>query len=147
MAFGKDPAQLIYIVTALTLVVQMVLLDAYGGVVRAKSKTVLNHEDASSVAKGSDIVEADPPGVARVMRAHRNLLANGVPFLILGFLWVASGATATWALALFGTFLVARLVHTFAYVSATQPWRTVSFVIGQGALLGVAVQLVRNAVA
>ena len=147
MVFGKDPAQIIYIVTALVLVMQMVLLDAYGGVVRAKSKTVVNQEDASSVAKGADIVEADPPGVARVMRAHRNLIANGVPFLILGFLWVATGATASWAFALFGTFLAARLIHTFAYVSAKQPWRTLSFVIGQGALLGVVVQLVRNAIA
>jgi len=145
MPLTKDSALLVYVITSLILVVEMVLLDAYSGVVRGKTRTVVNKEDASSVAKGSSLVPADPPEVARVLRAHRNLLANAVPFLIVGLLWVVTGASATWALILFGTFVAARLIHAVAYVSAKQPWRTLSFVVGQAALLGVVIQLARNA--
>ena len=74
----------------------MVLLDAYSGVVRGKTKTVLNPEDGQTVAKGSDVVKQDPDAVARVLRAHRNLTANGVPFLIMGLVWVLLGASFPW---------------------------------------------------
>ena len=125
----------------------MILLDSYSGVVRVKTKTAVNVEDTSTVAKGAKLVEFDPDGVARVMRAHRNMVANAVPFLILGFLWVLLGASAATAQIVFGVFVGARVIHSFAYVGAKQPFRTLSFVVGQLALAYVLVEVVRGAFA
>jgi uncharacterized MAPEG superfamily protein len=142
----ENPAFVPFAITSVVLGLQMVLLDAYSGVNRAKSRTTPNREDASTVAKGAELVAHDPDGVARVMRAHRNLLANATPFLILSFVWVLLGASRAWAIPLFATFVGARLIHSFAYVSAKQPWRTLSFVVGQTALAVVAIQIVRAVV-
>jgi prostaglandin-E synthase 1 len=146
MSITKDPAAIVYLVTAVAVALHMVLLDAYSGLVRAKTKTVVNPEDLR-VTRNTTVVDEDPPAVARVLRAHRNLVANGVPFLVLGLLWVLTGATWTWALALFGTFFAARLVHSIAYVAEKQPWRTAAFVVGQLALAGLTFALLRNALA
>jgi uncharacterized MAPEG superfamily protein len=147
MPITKDPATIVYLITAVAIALHMVLLDAYSGFVRARTKTVVNPEDVRVTGNGTRVVDQDPPPVARVLRAHRNLLANGIPFALLGLGWVLTGASLTWALVLFGTFVAARIVHTLAYVGERQPWRTLSFVVGQLALVGVAVALVRNALA
>jgi prostaglandin-E synthase 1 len=147
MNLSDPPAFAVYALTAAFVSTHMVLLDAWGGAVRAKTKTAINVEDTSTVSKGAQLVEADPPEVARVMRAHRNLVANGLPFLLVGLVWTLLGADRTQAMALFGTFVGARLIHTFAYLGAKQPFRTLSFVIGQLALLGVIIQVVRAAIA
>ncbi len=139
----ENPAFVPFAITAVVLGLQMVLLDAYSGVHRAKSRTTPNREDASTVAKGAELVPQDPDGVARVMRAHRNLLANATPFLILSFVWVLLGASPSVAIPVFAVFVGARLLHSVMYVSAKQPWRTLSFVVGQGALAVVAVQIIR----
>ncbi len=143
----KDPAFQVYAATVVIMCLHMVLLDAFGGVVRAKTKTVVNPEDASTVAKGADIVKADPDGVARVMRAHRNLLSNGVPFLLLSGLWMAFTPSFAWVAGVCGTFVVARFVHSIAYVREAQPFRTLSFVVGQTAIVVVVVQIIRGLMA
>lgn len=142
-ALARDPALVAYAATVVVVSLHMILLDAYSGVVRTRSKTAVNPEDAAAFAPGIAVVDADPPVVARVMRAHRNLVANALPFLLLGLVWVSLGATFTWAAALFGVFVVARLAHSIAYVRGAQPWRTVFFLLGQLALVGVVVQIVR----
>lgn len=146
MAISSLDALPIFAVTASFLALQMVVLDAYSGVVRGKSKTTPNVEDAGTVQKGAQVLPADPDAVARVLRAHRNLIANGIPFLILSFIWVILGASKTMALAVFGAFIVARVAHSIAYVAAKQPWRTLSFVLGQAALVTVLVMVVRGAI-
>jgi uncharacterized MAPEG superfamily protein len=50
-------------------------------------------------------------------------------------------------MAYFGTFIVARLGHTFAYLSGKQPFRSLFFAVGQLAITGMAVQIVRTALA
>jgi len=37
----------------------------------------------------------------------------------------------------FGVFTGARVAHTFAYLNAKQPWRTLSFVLGGAATLAL----------
>ena len=82
------------------------------------------------VAKGADLVEADPPEVARVLRAHRNAVDNIVPFLVAGLLFVLAGGGPTAALVLFAAFVAFRFLHSWAYLGAKQPFRTLSFVAG-----------------
>ena len=130
MDLAHNPAFSVYVVTALVLCLNMLGLWFYSGLVRGRTKTVLNPEDAATVAKGSATVTTDPPAVARVLRAHQNATANVVPFLILGLPYVLLGASRTAALAIFGSFTAARLLHAVTYVRGVQPWRTVTFIVG-----------------
>lgn len=119
----------VYVAATLLLLANVLFLWVWSGVVRAGTKTVRNPED-SAVAKGASVVDADPPEVARVLRAHRNAVDNIVPFLVAGLLFVLVGGGPTAALALFGAFVAFRFVHSWAYLSGKQPFRTVSFVAG-----------------
>ncbi len=127
---AANPAFVAYAVSLLVLSLNMLVLWAYSGGVRGKTKTTPNEEDARTVASGSTVVEVDPPEVARVLRAHRNATANIVPFAILGLVFVLAGGSGTAATIIFGVFTAARLAHSFAYLNAKQPWRTLSFVLG-----------------
>ena len=80
-----------------------------------------------------------------MLRAHANAMANILPFLILGFLYVLLGAGRTGAVIYFGVFTVARYIHSVAYVAALQPWRTVSYVVGLLASIGLIVQVALRA--
>jgi microsomal prostaglandin-E synthase 1 len=130
---AKDPTLTTYCIATLALVVNLVALWAYSGFVRAKTKVVINEEDARTVATGAAVELADPPTVARVLRAHANAMAIIVPFLLLGWLYVVLGGGTTMARVLFGAFVVARFAHSFAYITATQPWRTITFVASMAA--------------
>jgi uncharacterized MAPEG superfamily protein len=136
----------LYALFAVTLSTLLLVVDASSGAVRSKSRTTPNPEDVRSVSKGAKVVETDPDAVARVMRAHRNALANIVPFLIVMFVYVALGATAQWVLILCGVFTAMRLTHALAYIGAIQPWRTVSFAVGQLCIGVAAIQVVRAAI-
>jgi uncharacterized MAPEG superfamily protein len=130
MTLAANPAFVAYASCLLALCLNMLLLWGYSGAVRGKTKTTPNEEDARTVARGAHVVEVDPPDVARVLRAHKNAMANIVPFAILGLVYVLAGGSGTVAWILFGVFTAARVTHTFAYLGARQPWRTLSFVLG-----------------
>ena len=38
-------------------------------------------------------------------------------------------------------FMIARILHTYTYLNAIQPWRTVSFTIGAFAMLAMTIHL------
>jgi microsomal prostaglandin-E synthase 1 len=124
---ASNPAFLAYAVSLMVLSLNLSVLWAYSAVVRAKSKTTPNEEDAR---RGTTVVPDNPPEVARVLRAHTNAMANIVPFAILGLVYVLAGASGTAAAAIFGVFTASRLAHTFAYLGGRQPWRTLSFTLG-----------------
>ena len=133
MNLAQNPAFVAYAVSLLVLCANMLFLWGYSGGVRGKTKTTPNTEDAKTVARGSQVVESDPPEVARVLRAHKNAMANIVPFAVLGLVFVLAGGSGRVAAIVFGVFTAARLAHSFAYLGAKQPWRTLSFVVGAGA--------------
>ena len=145
MDLWHSPSFAMYALFAVGLTFLLLAIDGLSGGARVATKTVLNSEDAGSVAKGAQLVESDPERVARIMRAHRNALANIIPFLAVMFLYVALGATPTWVLALCGVFGAARFVHAVAYISAKQPFRTGSFVVGQICTIIAMVQVLRAA--
>jgi prostaglandin-E synthase 1 len=126
----SNPTVVVYAISAIVLCLNMLFLWAYSGAVRAKTKTVLNTEDASTTSKGADIVETDPPAVARVLRAHRNAEANIYPFLFLALVYVMVGGTDMFAKITFGIFTAARLIHSVVYLNGKQPWRSLMFAIG-----------------
>jgi len=124
---ASNPAFLAYAVSLLILSLNLTVLWAYSAVVRGKSKTTPNEED---LGRGNKLLPENPPEVARVLRAHANAMANIVPFVILGLVYVLSGGSGVAAAAIFAVFTASRLAHSFAYLGGRQPWRTVFFSLG-----------------
>ena len=134
------PVFYVYTASAIALGFNLLLLANYTALTRAKSKEVVNPEDQKLNAGATVVYEGGNETTARYRRAHRNALENIPLFLITGFLLTFAGISPTAAMVLFGIFVAARYVHSFAYVQRLQPWRTLSFVIGaldQVAILGV----------
>lgn len=126
----NSPSFLVYSTAMLVLCVNVLFLWVWSGAVRTKTKTSHNREDLGVTAEG--LVEADPPAVARVLRAHRNAADNILPFAVLGLLFVLWGASPLATAIFCGLFVVARLAHSLSYLAGKQPWRTVSFAVGAG---------------
>jgi len=129
MNLAANPAFTAYAIAILVLTLNMLFLWGYSGGVRGRSKTTPNPEDARDPA-ARRVVEGDPPEVARVLRAHKNAMANVLPFAILGLVYVLANGDATAAAVIFGIFTASRLAHSYAYLGAKQPWRTVAFGVG-----------------
>jgi uncharacterized MAPEG superfamily protein len=144
---ANQPAFSIYALCTVILCLNMLGLWGWSGSVRGRTKTSPNPEDVQTVAKGATVKDDDPPEVARVLRAQRNADVTIMPFLVLGLLYVINGASARMALILFGGFTLARLGHTFAYLNAKQPWRTILFAISVLITFAVMVQVVRGSLA
>jgi len=136
----NHPVFQIYAISCLVLCADLLFLWGYSGAVRAKVSSTPNQEDVTQF--GGSLAEFDPPPIARVLRAHRNAQANIFPFLMLGLVFVLMGGTRGHALILFGTFTVARLIHSFVYLKALQPWRTIFFTIGGLATIALMLDIV-----
>jgi microsomal prostaglandin-E synthase 1 len=79
--------------------------------------------------------------VERLRRLHLNSLENEPLFMILGLLYVLAGAPEIGIQAYGYTFVIARIVHAISYAFAVQPFRTLGFVVGALALVGMSVQI------
>jgi prostaglandin-E synthase 1 len=141
----NSPLFVAYAITALALSLNLIVLWAMSGVVRTQSKTALNPEDAAQFKVAQ--ADADPPSVARVLRAHANAEASIYPFLILGLVYVLAGGGCKTGAIIFAVFVVARALHSVFYVTARQPWRTISFAIGGLATLALMIALVIRLIA
>lgn len=136
-----SPAFTAYAVASLLLVLNLLFLWGYSGATRGRTKTAINPEDAARF--GATLAEADPLPVARILRAHRNAEAAIYPFLLLGLAYVLAGAGPKTALPLFAVFVAARWTHSWMYLAALQPWRTVSFIVGGLATIALMLDLLR----
>ena len=133
----NNPAFLLYAVTALILCLNLLVLWGYSGVARGQTGVQINTEDSALFKVPHS--EVDPPTVARVLRAHRNAEAIIYPFLVLALIFVLAGGALWLAKIIFGVFVVARLLHSVAYLGARQPWRTIFFTISLAALAALMV--------
>ncbi len=125
----------------LILSLKALLLGAATAATRGRLKQFLNPEDAQWL-KGAH-VNPDPEAVARIGRAHRNDLENLLLFAICGASYVASGASQLAGLAYCGLFLLARLLHTLAYLTRRPELRRNAYTLG---FLVIAVMSVHAAV-
>jgi prostaglandin-E synthase 1 len=144
---AKNPAFVAYAISLIALSLNMLLLWVYSGLVRGKTKTTPNQEDAGTVSQGAQLADRDPPEVARVLRAHQNATANILPFAFLGLVFVLLGGSGTAAAAVFGIFTFARLAHSLAYLGGKQPWRSIWFAVGSFTTLALMGFIVRALVA
>lgn len=131
--------------------VALVVATLYGlafhtAATRGARKVVVNPEDVS-VNNGAAVAEVDHPDVQRIKRAHQNLLENATPFFAIGLLYSLTGPDLLFARVLFGLFVGIRVLHAAVYLTATQPFRTLSFVVGALVNLTMVVQVVRHLLA
>lgn len=126
------------------LVLKMFALAVATANARRKSQVVVNPED-TKVNPGSHAEPQEAPATLRAKRAHLNDLENIPAFLALATLFTLAGASTTAGWIYFGTYFVARLLHSVCYLNMLQPWRTASFFLGQLTMVGVAVQLLIKA--
>jgi uncharacterized MAPEG superfamily protein len=125
-----DPVFQAYVASALALGVNLLVLANNTALTRAKASEVVNPEDTVLNAEAKVVYEAGNDRTERYRRAHRNALENIPLFLITGFLLTLTGVSFTAAAVLFGVFVLARIVHSIAYVGQMQPWRTAAFAVG-----------------
>jgi uncharacterized MAPEG superfamily protein len=127
------------------LAMQALALAAMTAARRASARQYLNPEDIVVAFAGSALVDGiEHPSVARVIRAHRNLLESLPLFYGLGLTYVVCGASYRAAPILFATFTLARFVHTIVYLRELQPFRTISYAIGATAIVGMAAMILRT---
>jgi prostaglandin-E synthase 1 len=136
----NNPAFVAYALTCVALSCNLLFLWAYSGAARNKVKSTPNPEDAARF--GATLGDIDPPGIARVLRAHANAQASIVPFLALGLVYVLAGGPLGPAVLYFAVFTVARWLHSWAYLGARQPLRTIVFVVASLSLLALTVHVV-----
>jgi glutathione S-transferase len=136
-------AQRLYLLASTIVAVHLFLLALWTGTVRVMRKQYVNPEDAK--LNKTERSETDHEDVLRVKRAHQNLMESAIPFFAIGFAYAMTGATKTGALAYYGTFIGARVLHTFFYLAQKQPFRTLSFATGIMALFGMAVNVFMHA--
>lgn len=123
-----NPTFVAYAISCVVLCGNLLFLWGYSGAARNKTKSTPNKEDSARF--GATLAPIDPPEIARVLRAHSNAQASIYPFLALGLVYVLAGGTSGPGTAYFAVFCLARLLHSYAYLTAKQPWRTVFFVVG-----------------
>lgn len=136
----SDPLRL-YALTATLLALHLIALALWTGTVRVRRKQWINPEDAA-FNKGAQVAVEDE-AVLRAKRAHMNAIENALPFFVVGALYAATAPSKNAALAYFGTFAAARLLHSVVYLWGRQPFRTMMFAIGVLATLGMAVHVIR----
>jgi len=86
-----DPLFKTYVICSLILSMQMLILGGYTAARRAGNKNYLNPEDNKVSFKDARLVEgAEHPEVARIQRAHRNLLESLPMFFALGLISVTA---------------------------------------------------------
>ena len=140
MNLSNNPTFVAYAVTCVALSCNLIFLWAYSGAARNRDKSTPNPEDAPRFS--ATLADIDPPGIARALRAHANAQASIVPFLALGLVYVLAGGPLGPSVFYFGVFTVARWFHSWAYLGARQPLRTIFFVVASLPLIALMVHVV-----
>ena len=142
MELTGNPVFTVFAVCAAVLCLKMIVVGHYTGVTRMRRAVYLNPEDAKAFSNMEvEGAGAEHPDVDRGLRAHRNDLESTLPFLAIGLVYVLMGPPLLLAKVLFIGFTVLRCVFSLFYIRAMQPWRSVSFLLGELCLLTMLVQI------
>ncbi|TJY59867.1 MAPEG family protein [Sinimarinibacterium sp. CAU 1509] len=132
-----------YAIFCVALFAKMFALSLVQGYYRISRRHFQVPEDAQLFGRAP--AAADLPQVQRAQQAWRNDLESIPAFFALGAAYVMVGAPAETAPWLFGIFTLGRVAHSICYLLGLQPWRTLSYMVGIGALIGICVVLVQTA--
>ena len=118
-----------FALTTVALFFKMFLTAGVQGLVRVRSRTFVNPEDAAFFGRTPQAA-ADHPVAERAQRALRNDLENIPVFLFLALAYVQLGCWEAGTLLYFPVFVLARALHTIAFVRPTQPLRNRAYLVG-----------------
>ena len=128
-----------YALTAIVLELKMAAIALVQGRGRGSTGVFVLPEDAK-LFSGTEAPQ-EAPIVDRASKAWRNDLENIPIFLILAGIYVmaglSSGAFAFYCM----VFMVMRIVHTYTFINAMQPWRTVAYTIGALAMFAMMIHI------
>lgn len=139
MPMSAPPSFAAYAICSVILSMEMLILGFKTAATRAKHKAFMNPEDAAVNFKDAQLVDAEHPEVARVIRAHRNLQESLPMFFAIGLIAVLIGASPLGIEICCGLFTAARVLHAIVYIRGLQPWRTICFAVGTMSLVGLMV--------
>jgi glutathione S-transferase len=128
-----------YAITTIVLALKMAAISIVQGRARIGSGIFVNPEDAK--AFGGRPAPEEAPMVRRGANAWRNDLENIPIFLFLAWIYVAAGLALTPFIIYCAVFIVARVAHTFCYLNAIQPARTIAYTVGSFATLALIINL------
>ena len=115
----------IYAIATSIIALHLFVLAYYTGRVRNQQKQWINAEDAGFFKR--EAFESEHPSVARVKRAHANAIESAVPFFAVAAVYASTAPSKNAALAYFGVFVAARIVHSIAYIwASSRPGRSSS---------------------
>ncbi len=118
----------LYAALTVILFFKMSAISIVQGIARARGGAFTLPEDARLF--GAALVAEELPIVQRAARAWRNDLENIPIFLFLGFIFIMSPFSVRAEAIYFTIFAVARIAHTFFFLNAIQPWRTIAYTVG-----------------
>jgi uncharacterized MAPEG superfamily protein len=118
----------VFALTAIILSLKALFLGAATAATRGRLKSFLNAEDAAWLSGAH--VDPDPEIVARIGRAHRNDLENLLLFAVCGLVYVLARGSALAGFIYCGAFLVARTLHTIAYLGRRPMLRRNAYTVG-----------------
>ncbi|MBV8056903.1 MAG: MAPEG family protein [Deltaproteobacteria bacterium] len=128
-----------YALTAIVLALKMAVISIVQGRARVSAGVFTNPEDAKSF--GGQQASMEAPMVERANKAWRNDLENIPIFLILAWIYVAAGLSIGAFVIYCIVFMAARIIHTFCYLNAIQPFRTIAYAVGALTMLVLMIHL------
>lgn len=115
--------------TTVALFLKMFATAGVQGLVRMRSRTFVNPEDAAAFGR-TGAAPADHPTAERAQRALRNDLENIPMFLFLAHAYVELGCWELGVHIYLPIFVLARIGHTIAFIRPTQPLRNRFYLVG-----------------
>jgi uncharacterized MAPEG superfamily protein len=128
---AQHPAFATFAFCASFLVLKMMAVGHVSGFWRIRKLAYLNPEDAKAFSQIEESRQEEDPDIARTLRAHRNDLESTLPFLAIGLVYLAIDPAPGLAKGLIVTFTVFRTLFSVFYLAAIQPWRSLSFIVGE----------------
>jgi prostaglandin-E synthase 1 len=138
----NHPAFGLYAVCAALLVFKMIIVGHVTAGIRIMRSALLNPEDIKAFRREGHAATVENPDVARGLRAHRNDLESTLPFLAIGWVYLALDPPVDLAKGLFVVFTISRILYSIFYFLRLQPWRSGIFIVGEGMLLIMLGQIV-----
>ncbi len=129
-----------YALTTVILFFKMFAISIVQGIGRINAKQFVTAEDARFFAHAPPAPD-ETPIVKRAAMAWRNDLENIPIFLFLGLIYVTLGCWPEGAYIYFTIFIIARILHTVAYLNGMQPWRTIFFTFGMFVCVALSIQI------
>ena len=121
----------LYAALTVILFFKMSAISIVQGITRMRGGAFTLREDAKLFGASAPAAE-ELPMVQRAARAWRNDLENIPIFLFLGLIFVTASLPLGAAEVYFGVFAAARIAHTICFLTAAQPWRTISYTFDLG---------------